>query len=257
MFAAARRPLVQSTAFVNLPLVPAPAPPVRSCHGQAKNGHWQCPTTTTTVESALKREARGAAEASLSPSHARSGTRPRITRTPAAAKGAGGDAQTPPLPLSTAPAAEHAAAHPPEPASDDRDGSPGASSSGGSFEGGAASASAADAHAAVQALRAELLDMRKQAAAQAALTAQQALTISGLERTLQKTQAGGSAQTTGQGAAKVRVRAGIVMPGSPLNSCSIGDVILMTLRTSAMHDRGMQTLVTSYAPQLQIHARSA
>ena len=108
MFAAARRPLVQSTAFVNLPLVPAPAPPARSCHGQAKNGHWQCPTTTTTVESALKREARGAAEASLSPSHACSGAR---ARTLAAAKDAFGDA-TPSLPLSTAPAAEHAAAQP-------------------------------------------------------------------------------------------------------------------------------------------------
>jgi len=205
MFAVARRPLVQSTAFVNLPLASAPAPPARSCHGQAKNGHWQCPTTTTTVESALMREARGAAEASLSPSHARSGARGRVTRTPAAAKGASGDAATPLLPLSTAPAAEHAAAHPPEPSSNDRDGSPGASSSGsGSFEGGAMSASAADTVAAVQALRAELLDMRKQAAAQAALTAQQALTISGLERSLQKTQQGGSAQTTGQGAVIVR-----------------------------------------------------
>ena len=200
MFAAARRPLAQSAAFANLPLSPAPAPPGRGCHGRAKNGHWQCPTTTTTVESALKREARGAAEASLSPSHGRGGIRARITRTPAA-KGAGGDA-TPSLPLSTAPAAEHAAAHPPEPSFDDRDGSPGASSSsgGGGFEGGVAPGSVADAHAAVQALRAELQDMRKQTAAQAALTAQQALTISALERTLQKTQEGGSAQPAGQGA---------------------------------------------------------
>ena len=136
----------------------------------------------------------GAAEASLSPAYVRNVTRARTARA-SATKGGDG---TPQLPLSTAAAAEHAAAHPPGPSADERDGSPGASTSGdGSFD-GAAAASGADAHAAVQALRAELLDMRQQAAAQAALTAQQALTISSLERTLQKTQEGGSAQPIGQ-----------------------------------------------------------
>ena len=233
IFAAARRPLVQSSAFVNLPLSPASAPPGRSCHGQAKNGHWQCPTTTTTVESALKRETRGAAEASLSASHGRRSARARITRT-AASKGATGDA-IPPLPLSTAPAAEHAAAHPPEPSFDDRDGTPGASSSGGggNFEGGV---SASDAHAAVQALRAELLDMRKQAAAQAALTAQQALTISGLERTLQKTQEGGSAQPAGQGAGQAGLETHLRRAHSHVEQppgWSMSDIALMTLQKSS------------------------
>ena len=56
-----------------------------------------------------------------------------------------------------------------------------------------------DAQAAVDALKADLQDMRKQVAAQAALTAQQALTISSLERALQKTRDGASANTS-QGA---------------------------------------------------------
>ena len=187
---------MQSATFANLSFsVPQPAPR-RSCHGQSRHGHWQCPSTTTTVDSAMKRELRGAADASLTSANSRSGARARTARA-SAAKDASTDG-TQPLPLSTAPAAAHAAAHAPAPSLDERDGSPGASSSGGRADGPGVGL-IADTHAAVEVLKAELLDMRKQAAAQAALTAQQALTISSLERTLQKTQEGGSAQPAGQG----------------------------------------------------------
>jgi hypothetical protein len=195
-FVATRRPLIQSAAFANFSLsVPTP-PPQRSCHGKSYiPGHWQSPNSCTSVESALKREARGAAEASLSSAQSRSSARGRAART-SATKGTSGDV-IPALPLATAPAAEHAAAHPPSPAEDERDGSPGASSSG--VSDGCIAASVGDAQAAVEALKAELQDMRKQVAAQAALTAQQSLTISSLERALQKTRDGASANSS-QGA---------------------------------------------------------
>ena len=199
IFAATRRPLIQSAAFANFPLSVPPPPPQRSCHGKSYiPGHWQSPNSCTSVESALKREARGTAEASLFSAHSRSSPRARTTRA-SATKGTSGDG-IPALPLATAPAAEHAAAHPPSPPSDERDGSPGASSSGvsGSRDGSVA-APVGVAQAAVEALKAELQDMRKQVAAQAALTAQQALTISSLERALQKTRDGASANST-QGA---------------------------------------------------------
>ena len=192
IFAATRRPLILSAAFANVSLSVPPPPPQRSCHGKSYiPGHWQSPRSCTSVESALSRDSRGSAEASLSSAQSRSTPRARAARA-SATKGTSGDS-TPALPLATAPAAEHAAAHVPGP--DERDGSPGASSSGD----GSIGAPVGDAQMAVEALKAELQDMRKQVAAQAALTAQQTLTISSLERALQKTRDGASANTA-QGA---------------------------------------------------------
>lgn len=192
MSIAAGRPLLQGAAIANALGIRAEAPPRgrRFCHGASQatpfaQGHWQSSSTTTTVAHALSMERSGQFLRQPPEEHVRWMSRSRRMRLRAEAERQAESAAGAP---GSGAASGIAGSPPPLAAHQSRDGSPGAGSSdAGGAPPGAAAASVGDstAEAQVAQLRAELQEMRQLVTAQAALTSQQQLTISSLQRSLQ------------------------------------------------------------------------
>lgn len=214
MSVAAGRPLIQGAVIANALGIPPRGR--RSCHSSRSDqtsrhppGHWQSPSTTTTVAHALSME-RSAQFLALQPEeHTRWMSRSRRMRMRAQAE-RHAEAAAAAEASQAVPAAQLAGSQPPPAAHQSRNGSPGAGSSdAGAAPPGAAppgtaagGIGAATAEAQVAQLRAELQEMRQIVTAQAALTAQQQLTISSLQRSLQSTPSGSGPPPVGTQSAR-------------------------------------------------------
>ena len=158
----------------------------RSCHASSESSwqHWQTPKSTTTVAHALSTN--GSAQDTPLQPQARATRQLRVRQVRAGAVGKAANRDLVPLGHTT----EHAGTHLPLAMYQARNGSPGASSSDSGaaipVAGAASSCAESAAEAQVALMRAELREMRHLVTAQAALTAEQELTISGLQRSLRK-----------------------------------------------------------------------
>lgn len=197
MSVAAGRPLLNGAVFTNALVCPSNSR--RSCHGSSSDSnwqHWQTSKSTTTVAHALSMEK------DTQPPPLRPKARAtRLSRSRRLRAGLVQAAARPGDRYAPGPASEHAGAHLPLAMFQARNGSPGASSSEAGTANPAAGAAASrvdsTAEAQVALLRSELQEMRRLVTAQAAVTAQQELTISGLQRSLLKLPPAGSTSLVG------------------------------------------------------------